>query len=246
MQKIKSMIKKIGAISIGAAMLGSTITGALAAGTLGDYPAPFVDTTSKKYDYLLVLGSDSKVDDTIGALDIVSGLGAAKVPGTSTGGTVSVSGGISEDIPVPMNIAGTNQLDKELDNGDITNLLEGTMNFQGSTYDVSELVELGQVNNVSVQTSIAGAYPDDDYKDRVVLTAQTDAVKYYYSFDESIQLNKTKSADPIDIKFLGKTLKITSIDSASKFTANVGAEYYLSIGDSIEVNGKDVKLVDVG
>jgi len=245
MQKIKSIIKKVGAISTGAAFLGATLTGALAA-DLNEYPVPFVDLTAKRFDYLGVVGSDSAAVDNLGLADITAGLSAVKVPGTSTGGTVTVSGGASEDIPIGQNIAGSNQLDKDMDDGDVGNLFDGTISFQGSDYDVSELLEFGQVNNLTVQTSIAGPYTDDDYEDKVVLTGVADAVKYFYSFDESIQINKTTSSDALDIKFLGKTLKITKVDSASKFTANVGAEYYLGIGDAVSVEGKEVKLVDVG
>src|SRR3990167_5373318 len=104
MQKIKSMIKKIGAISAGSAMLGMSMTGALAL-NLGDYPAPFVDLTAKQYSYLAVVGATAASSDTIGVADIVSGLGAAKVPGTSGGGTVTVAGGVSETIPLGQNIA---------------------------------------------------------------------------------------------------------------------------------------------
>jgi len=246
MQKIKSMIKKIGAISVGAAMLGATVTGALAAG-LNDYPAPFVDTTARTYDYLMVLGADSKVDDTIGAIDIAAGLSATKVPGTSGGsGTVSVAGGVSEDIPLGSNIAEKNQLEKDITDSDVSSLLDGTVNFQGSDYDVSEHFELGvfNLNNVSVETGLTAT--DDDYADNVVMEVVTDAVKYYYAFDETVQVNKTKSSDALEIKFLGKTLKITTIDAANKFTATVGAEYYLQVGDTVTVEGKEVKLVDVG
>src|SRR3989344_6825859 len=246
MQKIKSMIKKIGAISIGAAMLGSTITGALAA-SLDDYPMPFIDTTAKKYDYLAVVGADSKADDNIGVTAIVSGLGAAKVPGTSTSGTVSVSGGKSEDVPIGNNIAASNQLDKDLDDSDVSNLLDGTISFQVTDYDVSEVVELGfSTANTTIQSSIVGPYTDDDYKDRVVMVSASDAIKYYYAFDETIQINKTKSSDALTIKFLGKTLKITSIDSDSKFTANVGTENYVKNGETVTSGGKEVKLIDVG
>ncbi len=246
MQKIKSIIKKIGAISTGAAFLGATLTGALAAADLKDYPTPFVDLTAKKFSYLGVVGTDSQAVDNLGLADITAGLSAAKVPGTGTSGTVSVVGGKSEDVPLGDNIASTNQLDKELTDSEVSSLLDSTISFQGSDYDISEFVELGQFNNISAQTSIAGAYPDDDYKDRVVLTAVPDAIKYYFSFDESIQVNKTKTSDALNLKFLGKTLKITSIDSASKFTANVGTENYLKVGDSVTTNTKVVKLIDVG
>src|SRR3989344_3204134 len=175
MQKIKSIIKKVGAISTGAAFLGATLTGALAA-DLNEYPVPFVDLTAKRFDYLGVVGSDSAAVDNLGLADITAGLSAVKVPGTSTGGTVTVSGGASEDIPIGQNIAGSNQLDKDMDDGDVGNLFDGTISFQGSDYDVSELLEFGQVNNLTVQTSIAGPYTDDDYEDKVVLTGVADAV----------------------------------------------------------------------
>ena len=245
MQKIKSMIKKIGAISAGAAMLGMSMTGALAL-NLGDYPAPFVDLTAKQYSYLAVVGATAASSDTIGVADIVSGLGAAKVPGTSGGGTVTVAGGVSETIPLGQNIAEKNQLDKELTDADVSSLLDTTISFQGTDYDVSEVVELGvfNLNNVSVETGLSAT--DDDYKDGVVLEAVTDSIKYYYKFDESIQVNKTSSSDALDLKFLGKSLKITKVDAANKFTANVGAEYYMNVGDAVTVSGKEVKLVDVG
>lgn len=245
MQKIKSMIKKIGAVSVGAAFLGSTLTGALAA-DLKDYPTPFVDLTAKKFTYLGVVGAESRAVDNLGLADITAGLSAVKVPGTGSGGGVTVSGGVSEDVPLGVNLASSNQFDKELDDSDINTLLDTTISFQGSDYDVSEVLELGvyNTNNVSVETGLTAV--DDDYKDRVVMEAVTDSIKYYYKFDEAIQPNKTKSSDALNIKFLGKTLKITTVDSATKFTANVGTENYLKVGDKVTSNGKEITLVDVG
>src|SRR3989338_4580605 len=246
MQKIKSMIKKVGAISAGAAFLGATLTGALAA-DLNDYPTPFVDLTAKKFDYLGVVGVDSAAVDNLGLSDITAGLSAVKVPGTSSDGTVTVVGGDSEDVPIGSNIAAANQLDKDVDDSDVSNLLDGTISFQGTDYDVSEVVELGVgTANATIQTSIVGPYTDDDYEDRVVMVAASDAIKYYYAFDETIQINKTKSSDALSVKFLGKTLKITSIDSDSKFTANVGTENYVKNGETVTSGGKEVKLIDVG
>ncbi|MEK6907199.1 MAG: hypothetical protein AABW45_01610 [Nanoarchaeota archaeon] len=246
MQKIKSMIKKIGAISTGAAFLGATLTGALAA-DLKDYPAPFADVTAKKFNYLGVVGTDSAAVDNLGLSDITAGLSAVKVPGTGTSGTVSVVGGDSEDVPIGNNIASTNQLDKDIDDSDVSNLLDGTISFQGTDYDVSEVVELGvSTANTTIQTSIAGPYTDDDYEDRVVLVSASDAIRYYYAFDETIQINKTKSSDALNLKFLGKTLKITSVDADSKFTANVGTENYVKNGETVTSSGKQVKLIDVG
>jgi len=251
MQKIKSMIKKVGAISIGAAMLGSTMGGAFAAG-LADYPAPFADLNARRYNYLAVVGSgatgEGAAADSVGASDIVAGLAAAKVPGTSGGGAISVTGGVTEAVPLGINVAGSasNQLDTELEDSEIPSLFDGEIDFQGSNYDTSEAVFLGQNKNVTTQTSLAGPNTNEKYEDKVVLTAERGSIRYYYRFDETIQLNETTTTDPLEIKFLGKTLKITKIDSDTSFTANVGNEYYMQVGDSVQVEGKTLTLVDVG
>ena len=103
MQKIKSIIKKVGAISTGVAFLGATLTGAMAA-DLKDYPTPFVDLTAKKFSYLGVVGADSTAVDNLGLSDITAGLSAVKVPGTGTS-TVTVAGGVSETVPLGSNIS---------------------------------------------------------------------------------------------------------------------------------------------
>src|SRR3989344_4687555 len=246
MQNIKRMIKKISAISTGVAMLGMSVTGAMAVADLNTYPAPFVDVTAKKFNYLGVVGEISKSIDNLALTDIATSLSAVPVPGASTGGTVSVTGGETEDVPISQNIVGNNRLDTELQDDDVSNLFDGSISFQGTDYDTSEVIELGQsgVQNISVQTGLTAV--DDDYKDNVVMEVETDSLKYYYLFDETIQPNLTKSSDPLEISFLGKKLTITSVDSASKFTANVGASYNLGPGDSITVNDKKVTLKDVG
>lgn len=246
MQNIKSMIKKISAISTGAAMLGMSLTGALAQADLGNYPAPFVNTADKKFDYLGVVGDDAKSIDNLALTDIATSLSAVPVPGTSGGGTVTVAGGVTEDIPLGSNVAARNQVERSLTDSDISTLLDTTISFQGSDYDVSERLELGvnNLNNVSAETSLTAT--DDDYEDNVVMEVVSDAIKYYYAFDETIQINTTSSSDALDIKFLGKSLKITSIDSATKFTANVGSEYFVKIDDTIDVEGKTITLKEVG
>ncbi|MBI4159038.1 hypothetical protein HY500_02140 [Candidatus Woesearchaeota archaeon] len=75
---------------------------------------------------------------------------------------------------------------------------------------------------------------------------EKNALVYVYRFDESIQVNKTTNADPLEINFLGKALKITSVDSATKLTASVGTEYVMNSGETVEVESKSVKLTKVG
>ena len=248
MQKLKGIVKKLGAISTGVAMLGASMTGALAA-DLNEYPAPFVNVGTKKFDYLLVLGSGASGEgaarDTSGALDIAAGLASVPVGSSSGASTsVSVTGGQTEDVPLTVNLASTNQFDSVLTEDDIESLFDGEMTFQSTSYDTSEELLLSMQKNTSVQTGLSSG--DDDYKSDVRLEIEKNSLVYLYRFDESIQVNKTTNADSLEINFLGKTLKITSVDSATKLTASVGTEYVLNSGETIEVVGKTVTLSKVG
>ncbi len=247
MQKIKNIVKKIAAISTGAAMLGATLTGALAA-DLSSYPAPFVNVANKQFDYMLVLGSGASgagaAKDTAGAIDIAGGLAAVPVAGGTGGTTTIVTGGVSEDIPLTLNIAASNQIDNILDDGDINSLFDGTITFQSANYDTSETLYLNLNKNASVQTSLSSS--DDDYKSDVALELEKGSMQYIYSFDSSILVNATTTSNPLDIDFLGKRMRITAVASATKVTAQVGQEYFMNSGESVTVNGKTVKLERVG
>ncbi len=244
-------MKKVLALGTGSLMVGATLTGALAL-DLTDYPSPFV--MDGKYDTsnAFVIGAKAASADTFAALDIVSNLQfESKVCGSGSGsnggGSVSVSDGTSEQIPLGSAIAGTSsyQLDKGLDDGDVPTLLDSEITFQGSNYDVSEHLQLAQtVTSPTIDTSITSG--DDDYETDVVMQVLKNGIKYYYAFDESIRLNTTDTDDSLKIQFLGQQLDVTSIDSASSFTAYVGAQFYLEVGDSVEVDSKTVTLENVG
>src|SRR3989344_939288 len=225
MQKIKNMVKKIAAISTGAAMLGATLTGALAA-DLSSYPAPFVDVTAKQFDYLLVLGSGASgtgaAKDTAGAIDIAGGLASVPVAAAGSSSTVTVTGGVTEDIPLTLNIAASNQIDSVLDHSDISSLFDGQINFNSATYDTSEALYLNLYKNASIQTSLSSS--DDEYKSDVALEFEKGALQYIYSFDTSILINASSTSVPLDIDFLGKRLRVTAASTATKITAQVGQE----------------------
>src|SRR3989344_370267 len=247
LMRIKRVLKKIAALSTGAAMLGSSITGALALSyTLADYPAPFI--TNGVFSGVIAVGQNAAASDTIGQSVMLADL-QTKAVSPAGGTTVTVSGGVSEDIPLGANISDSQSytMDIELADDDVDSLLDSTTTFQGAEYDVEELLEINQAGNkVSVETSLTSA--EDDYQTDIVLEVARDSIKYYYAFSEAIQVNKTTSSDPLNIKFLGKTLKVTDVDddTEGKFTAYVGSEYFLDSGDSVVANGKTVKLVRVG
>jgi hypothetical protein len=245
--KTKRVLRKIAALSTGAAMLGATMTGALALSyTLADYPAPFV--TNGIFSGAIAVGQNAAASDTIGQSVLLADL-QTKAVSPAGGSTVTVSGGVTEEIPLGSNISDAQSytLDVELADDDVDSLLDTTITFQSSDYDIEEVLEINQAgNSVTVATSLTSS--EDDYQTDVVLEVARDSLKYYYTFSETIQANSSTTADPLEIKFLGKTLKITNIDDTdnSKFTANVGSEYFLNSGDSVVSEGKTVKLSRVG
>ena len=93
MQRLKSAMRKVAAMSAGALMLGATMTGAVAL-DLGDYPSPFVKNGVYDNSNAIVVGADAAASDTLGAVDIATNLqfeSKVCVPGASAG-SVSVSG----------------------------------------------------------------------------------------------------------------------------------------------------------
>jgi len=246
--KTKQAIKRVVAIGIGGAMFGLSASGALAQAEsldLGSYPSPFVVGGEYDSSNALVVGENAAASDTLGMVDIAANLQfEAKDCSPSGDGTVTISGGESEDIPIGSNIAATNQLDRELDDSDLDGFVDTTVNFKSADYDVSDTLIFGRLNNVSAASSLTAS--DDDYESNVVVEVERDAIKYYYKFDETINLNGTSSSDPLEIKFLGKTIKITKTDSATKFTAQIGTEYFMDIDDVVTVIGKKITLQNVG
>jgi len=176
-------------------------------------------------------------------------------------GSGHVLGETSATIPIRMNIrggdgqAGTSQtigattigLSGELEGDDILTLQDTTITFQSAGYDIREVVALGFLNNVSIQTSLSSS--DDDYQTDVRMEVQRYSVGYYYLFDEAINVSKATTSEPLEIEFLGKTLKIIGtdpIDSHTKFTAYIGEEFLMNVGESVVVEGKTISLTNVG
>ncbi len=253
--KAKNAIRKIAAISAGTVMLGATITGAMAY-SLADYPAPFV--SGGRYDMLPVYGDRSLGDDIAGAWDILGGMSASAVsPGTGgTGSTVVVSGGETDEIPINGTLitsGGTTFMDSQLEDDDIESFQDTEISFAGGSYDVHDELDLGQVgtggapNPETAPQIVTGLTSgDDDYESNIYMESATRAISYHYVFDESIVLNDTSTTTPLEIMFLGKKLKIVSIDAADKFTAYVGDEYFMNVGDKVTSEGKTVTLENVG
>lgn len=252
-QFIRKTMKRIAAIGTGVAMVGATLTGAMAL-DLKDYPAPFVVGGVYDDSNALVVGDNADAADTLGLVDISSELQYESKVAVSTGssGTVSVTGGKSDSIPLGLGLSNattSGDFDKTLQHDDISNLFDGTIDFKGTSYDTSEELSITQANSPVPQTGLTSS--DTDYGSDVYLEvlARKD-IKFNYKFDQSINLRAATTTDPVVIDFLGNPIKITSVDSAgAKFTAYVGEEDYLTAGQSVDVviDGvtKTVTLTDV-
>src|SRR3989344_9458904 len=144
--KTKRVLKKILALSTGAAMLGATLTGALALdNTLADYPAPFIKDGI--FSGLIVVGANAAASDNIGQSIILNDLATKAVTKVSGSGTVSVAGGKSDDIPLGANVSDSASytFDQELQDDDISSFFDGTISYQSSDYDTSEDLVINQL-----------------------------------------------------------------------------------------------------
>ena len=229
---LRTAMKRVAAIGTSVAMLGMTMGGALAA-DLGAWKDTFGGS-----DGAVIIGNSL---DSAAQLSILDSLPKATSNEISQ---VSTAEGVTESVPLGKNIADKNEIDWELDDGDLSTLFDGVITFGSSEYDTSEKLALNQKQNVSLQTSLTSS--DDDYESSVVLeVAASGTIKYYYSFDETIELPTASTDTPLEIDFLGKNLKITNVASNTKFTAYVGDSYWLNQGESVTVSGKTVTLNDV-
>lgn len=241
--KAKNAIKRVAAISAGASLVGATMMGAVAAQDLGDYPMPFIGEDGS-LDGLVVVGADAASSDVVGAAELVSTLTQAAVTTTPGTSTVSVTGGKAEDINIGEALNAADAFGSTgLDDDDLDGFQDTAIDFDDSTYNVHDEVVLG--TGFTVHSSLTAS--DDDYADNVAIELPKGTLSYYYVFDEVIDMTGASTTEPVEINFLGRMIEITSISATdhNSFTAQIGEEFFLSVGDSVTVDGKTVTLNDV-
>lgn len=236
---VKNNVKKVFAVAAGFALVGVTLAGAMAY-DLSNYPAPFVEDGMASGT--IVVGANAATADVLGAIDIAASLQAEAVTGTPvSGGEITVEGGEQIDnVPLNSVIAG------DYTESDVSGLIDGTVRWDGSTYDVYEQLTLG---DLYVDTYYPGGTADDDFgSDPYMVVDTAGTIKYIYYFDEAIDGaggDSTFADKPLEIRFLGKTLSISDIDTGV-MTVESSSDYYMEEGDSVEVGGHDVTLKRIG
>lgn len=244
-------IKKIASGAIGLLMTGATLMGAAAA-DLSTFDTDF--TTSNSLIVVGTQGTDAAglASDVASAINIGAKLGTQGTStAVSTGGTtVSVGGcAATEEIMLGFYVGDSAKggFDQELDDGDLSCLQDSSITFQSTSYDMQDQIYFNGTTSYSkgpvLRTSLNSS--DDDYESDIYLEVERGAIGYYYLFDKAINISKATSSDALKINFLGGTLKIVSVSDANSFTAYVGDEVFLNVGDSATVEGKTLTLKNV-
>jgi hypothetical protein len=257
MQKIKRIIKKIGAISTGAAFLGATMMGAMAA-DLSAYPSPFV-MNGVANDAVIVHSSNGL--DSAAAGYILTGLSGAVTK--TTGGTVTdVEGGYKlEYSGNKFNLNDTAfDIDNKLSKTQLPVLLqkgtyqddEGTNTGDGEY--VQELLFSDRRSNDAEKT-IWYIYDQDTEDstekamgDYLYLSKSSDVWAWTYNFnlDSAVTVANAADLQSTRLDLLGRTFTISSVGftngNVTKLTLLAGdVTQVVATGDT--VNG--VKLVAV-
>lgn len=246
--KAKSAVKKIAAISAGALMTGATMFGAVAATTLADYPSPFI--TGGKWVGLIVVGSDAAAGDIIGATDIAATLAQGATVSAGSAG-VTVAGGKSQDVPINGTLY--SKFGGSLSASDLAGFQDTSVTIDrasgSQSYNVKDEITFG-TDSPRLTTGIMDGSTSKDWgSDIWMVISASGKVTYKYSFKTSLAspyLVANSSSDyPTTINFLGKNLRITSATQTG-ITADVGTEVFLNVDDTTVINGKTVKLINVG
>jgi hypothetical protein len=215
------------------------ISPVLAAMDLGDYPTfLFADHNLDAY---VVVGSVAEPGDVVGAVDLAARLAGESYEEVASSGT-SVSGGKSEDV----NLGGdmTDDHKTTLDDDDLVGFQDTTISFNSATYNVHDALILG-ADSPSIEVSLS-TDGEDKFESGVYMETTRGAIGYYYLFDDTINMTPIDADTTLVFEFLGKTLTIVDVVDENTFTLRVGDEYYLSVGDSVVVDGKTVLLNNVG
>jgi hypothetical protein len=222
-----------------------TIMPFVAAVDLGNYPSFLF--ANNNLDAYVVVGSAASPADVVGAVDLAARLAGESYETVSSGGTtVTVTGGKSENVPIGYPLSASGYLDTVFTDDDLVGLQDGSVTFASENYNFHDEIVLA-ATSPTIAASLNAS--EDDYGTGVYMEVASGALSYYYVFDEAINISTATSTDPLTIEFLGKTLKIISVDTTltnTKFTAYVGDVYSMNIGDSVTVEGKTIVLENVG
>ena len=227
--KMKNLLKQAFAICLAILMVGSVIA---ASASLDTYPENLQEKVT------VVVGKDAQGSDYLAGTSIQKSL----TSGTPVGQTNLK--GVLADVEIGTKLSDANNIDTRLTDSDVEGLIDGYASFDGEKIDVSEAVFLGgNGKDITIASSLTG---DEDYNEDIVLEVDKGAIRYFYNFDDSIDLREVSEDKELDITILGQDITITKVNSATSFTAIVGETKTLSPGESFTAKDHVIKLENVG
>ncbi len=230
MQRLKSAMRKVAAMSAGALMLGATMTGAVAL-DLGDYPSPFVKNGVYDPSNAIVVGADAAASDTLGAVDIATNLqfeSKVCVPGASAG-SVSVSGDAVE-IGDPSDLLEINEtlgdVRETITEVELDGLRGGTITTDEGATEWNQYIRFRVSTDTagnSLQSPLVDFTENDDVNEEVGdfllvfegsnVTSQA-TFEYELEFEEGLESEVSSSAlvdlEDEEIIMLGQTYNVVS------------------------------------
>jgi len=222
MQKIKRVLKKIGAISTGVAFLGATLTGALAA-DLADYPSPFV--SGGAYSDVAVITSSNGMDANSALLVTNAFAGLITATSTSTGSSTTTVAGAYQ-----LSKSGNKfnfdddafDIDSKLDKNDLSVVLaDGTFSDNKGDnkgdYDYTQKIVFSDNRSSGNDKTVGLVFDQTDSGDKklgdyLLISKTSDFYTWTYTLDLSTTLTTANAADLNNnvINILGKDYTIVS------------------------------------
>lgn len=225
---MKNVLKQVFSVFLAILLVGSAIA---VSANLNTYPNNLDEKVT------IVVGEDALGSDFLAGQKIQNSLS------DNTNSDTEELSGVLADVEIGQKLSETQNIDTRLTDSDIEGLIDSYINFDSERIDVSELLIVGgNAKDVTVASSLTG---DEDYGSNIVLEVDKGAIRYFYNFDDSIDLSQVTDDEPLDIVVLGSPITITKINSDSSFTAIVGETKTLNPGEKITVNSHEITLTNV-
>ena len=123
-------------------------------------------------------------------------------------------------------------LDVEVFSDRELNLFDGEVEFDGEDYDAEETLTLK-----GIELKANG----NDYEGNVYMTVPKGAVEYNLTFESKLNTSLIDEDETLQFKFLGIDYEVSKWDG-TEITFSKGSEYFLSEGESVAFEGKNIVL----
>ncbi len=242
MQRIKKVMAGIGTALMAGATLASPV---FAQKTIGE---AFGEMTTE--NTVVVVGENAAVSDVVAAIAIAAKLGQNGAEVSVTGGETRLEGVEEKDVNLNSGVGPLT-----LKDNDVAGLKDATLDWNDEVIDYEEIVSLS--GNLVVMTS--SSYDEDFGAEPYLGTTAKKAITYYVKIaDRDFDNYLVSENEPLEITVAGRSLKIVDISPddpgvtgennavSASITYESGIEKAMSVGDTVEIEGKTVKINAIG